>query len=91
MCCFMQNLDNRPMDNVVMTEASSSTAKNHATGQHADFPHLPSLRTETTKLAPIMMVRKFRPDSRRLYRDPGNDIVEKRILSEEVATCLVSE
>lgn len=57
----MQNLDDRPAKNVVITEASCSTAhvnylsQNHVVGRQADLPHLPPLSTETTKLAPIMM------------------------------------
>ncbi|EXJ87151.1 hypothetical protein A1O3_04110 [Capronia epimyces CBS 606.96] len=38
-----------------------------------------------------MIVRKFRPSTRRLYKDPGRDIINQRILSEDVAEKLVTE
>jgi len=83
------------IENVVRTETSSYTthANSHTStiDGNANFFHLLPLRTETAQSAPTMMARNFRPDSRRLYSDRGNDIFQKCILSEEVATCLVSE
>ncbi|KIX01628.1 uncharacterized protein Z518_09354 [Rhinocladiella mackenziei CBS 650.93] len=38
-----------------------------------------------------MVVRKFRSSTRRLYKDPGRDIISQQILSEDVAEKLVSE
>jgi hypothetical protein len=97
MCSFMQDLHSRSTGNIVRTKGLSfnthfnSPNQTTTTDGDAEYPHLLPLRTETAKSAPIMMVRKFRPDSRRLYRDRGNDIIENRLLSEDVANCLVSE
>lgn len=84
------------MDNDQGMENSSPTIrsisrKQTTTAYGNELPHLLSLRTEATESAPIMMVRKFRPDNRRLYRNREDDIIDKQILSEDIATSLVSE
>ena len=59
--------------------------------ESAEFPPLHPAQGDLNKSAPIMIVRKFRSSARRLYENPGEDIVSKGILNEDVAERLVSE
>ncbi|KAK5273625.1 hypothetical protein LTR96_000225 [Exophiala xenobiotica] len=56
-----------------------------------DFPPLARVQDDLNKSAPILMVRKYRSSTRRLYNEEGRDIITKQILSEEIAHRLFSK
>jgi hypothetical protein len=56
-----------------------------------DFPPLARVQDDLNKSAPILMVRKYRSSTRRLYKEEGRDIITKQILSEEIAHRLFSK
>ncbi|KAK5457218.1 hypothetical protein LTS15_004999 [Exophiala xenobiotica] len=56
-----------------------------------DFPPLARVQDDLNKSAPILMVRKYRSSTRRLYKEDGRDIITKQILSEDIAHRLFSK
>jgi hypothetical protein len=56
-----------------------------------DFPPLARVQDDLNKSAPILMVRKYRSSTRRLYKEEGRDIIAKQILSEDIAHRLFSK
>lgn len=56
-----------------------------------EFPHISEAQNDGDKTAPIIIVRKFRSAKRRLYKYSGRDIVESKIVPEDVADKLVFE
>lgn len=68
-----------------------STSQTEQQLEQSDFPPLHQIQDDVHKSAPIMIVRKFRPSTRRLYDSPKRDIIEEGILTEDVAERLASE
>lgn len=56
-----------------------------------DFPPLARVQNDLNESAPILMVRQYRSSTRRLYKEPGKDIITKQILSEDIANRLFSK
>lgn len=56
-----------------------------------DFPPLTRVQDDLNKSAPIMIVRQYRSSMRRLYKEPGRDVITQRILSEDLAQELISK
>ncbi|KIW50201.1 hypothetical protein, variant [Exophiala xenobiotica] len=56
-----------------------------------DFPPLARVQNGLNESAPILMVRQYRSSTRRLYKEPGKDIITKQILSEDIANRLFSK
>ncbi|EXJ83324.1 hypothetical protein A1O1_06945 [Capronia coronata CBS 617.96] len=95
---FLQRSRNQSLD---ASDGQSETSFDQSAGscfprsreqlESLDYPPLPTTQDGIIKSAPIMIVRKFRSSTRRLYKDPGRDIINQHILSEDVAIKLVAE